>query len=124
MEAKKPGRKWGLLSQKVKDGAIALELEKSSTEPRSVDNDAQESSSHWVTSMAENVSNAFKAPVSRKISKLKELVKIVTPYIPNMMMTDSSVFDRFEEKENELASFRPKTDINIKDFVNAEYFKV
>ena len=121
MEAKEPARKSALLWKKVKE--VHGKLEQQSTEPRSVDNDAQESSSHWVTSMAENVSNAFKAPVSRKLSRLKELTRLV---IPNMMIPESSVqvFDRLEEKENEPASFRPKTGIDIKDFVNAEYFKV
>lgn len=98
---------WGKAGEKLLDG-------NEQTEPRSV---KAEMTTDWISSMATNVVDAFKLPVSKPI-KMKSLNRI---NIPDML---SSTIDRFEDNENEPLPFRPKTDFNPKDFVTAEYFKV
>ena len=111
----KKSKLWGKLAQVV--AADNGELAKKES-PRSVDATVVESSGHWAASVAMNVIDAFKVPVSKN----KE-TKVANQRlnIPNMSLEE---IDRFENTNNEMLPFRPKSDFNYKDTVNAEYFKV
>jgi hypothetical protein len=116
-KSKRGAELWGKLAQKFED----------SSKPRSVDDDAQVGSATWATSIATNVMDAFNAPVTQRLKILKSLNSNTESNAQaESIKVDTNVehtFDRLEEKE-EVLPFRPKIDINIKDIVTAEYFRV